>query len=148
MISITITGTADEIHSDLRALLSGEAAERPVELLVKGEPEKPKATRSTKAKTEPAKQGTAASSAPDITQEDTSTTSDNGPTATTDAPPSDSEPLDPVELKKRGFRYAQKAGAPAASELIIHAGAENGKFEELDEAGLARLSAALDELGY
>lgn len=144
MISITIEAeNAAQAREEMRALLGQdretEAPEQQIE-------EKPAPKRQPRKSAEPSAKNA------DVQSDDTKTdtgeeTSASSVAGATTTSPSD-EPLDPAEIKKRGFRYAQKAGAPAATEMITQAGAENGKFEELDEAGLQRLSNALAEAGY
>lgn len=112
-------------------------------------PEKPKATRSTKAKTEPAKQDTPADG-PSSGEE---ASSEAGPTATTDASPSDT-PLEAVpdeaNLRKRATQYAAKAGPTALVEMQKAAGAPNGKMSEIvtDPESMKKLDILLADAGY
>lgn len=135
MISITINAdSVGDLHAQFAALLQ---LDRGGAIDATAAPEKPKATRSTKAKTE-----TPAEKAVEP-QSDASETGAAGTVEQTTASPSE-----PDEIKKRAMKFTQKAGPQAIKELIVNAGQPEGAFGKLDADGLVKLDAALTELGY
>jgi hypothetical protein len=146
-VTLTFQGTATEIHSEMLAMLG-----RSVEALNSVgteplQPEKPKATRSTKAKTEDAKPATAEAGEPEqgSGKDETPSTST---TATTDASPS--EPVTEASLRARATAYAAKGGPAALVEMQKLAGAPNGKMSEVVAStdAMTKLDALLADAGF
>lgn len=144
-LKITADNSAD-LMRQVMALAAGLATGGPVEV---AEPEKPKATRSTKAKSEPAKQDTAEAGADNAasTEAESSSTSSTSTTATTGASPTE---ITEKDLRARATQYAAKAGPTALVEMQKLAGAENGKISEIvgDADRMQKLSALLEDAGF
>ena len=154
MITITINAdTVEQARISMRQLLNEVATASVVAdggAEDKTHPEKPKTTRSTKAKKDDVKQDTEASSPPADTQDDTSSSSDNGQTATTTASPSEKRDLSEKAMRERITLYSAKAGPVALTEMQKNAGAPNGKFSEImaNPDFVAELDRQLTALGF
>ncbi len=138
MISITFNGTASEVRAEMRALLGqdGEAAPAP-----ETAPEKPKATRSTKASPDTSAKTAEPASEPKAETSGEATTASSATSATTS--PSDGITRDVV--RKMFGDYIDKTGS---QDLAVQVFGEFGatKFKDLTDEQLPAVHARLTDL--
>lgn len=138
---VTLTITADTL-SELTDILSSA---KPVFATVSVEaPEKPKATRSTKAKSE---------NLPEQKTGDPSPTTDPAPAVDAGEPtPSstDAEPATEASLRVRATKFASQGGPQALIEMQKAAGAAGGKMSEIvaSQDAMTKLDALLADAGF
>jgi hypothetical protein len=154
MISITIEGNAQQVREEMRALLGQDretaSFEQTEDAQDKPSPEKPKATRSTKAKGDTAAKTAEPTSEQDKAPSGETTSASSATSATTS--PSDGEERDLSEkaMRERITQYSAKAGPVALTEMQGQAGAPNGKFSEImaDPERITKLDALLADAGF
>ena len=144
-ISIT-TETAQQAREEMRSLL-GQDRETAAPAEQEAQPEKPKATRSTKAKPSP---DATTADAPSKTEEEPTTGEETSTPSADTATTSPSEPVTEANLRERATKFAAKAGPPALIEMQKLAGAPNGRISEVvaDQAAMTKLDALLADAGF